>query len=80
MSTSHHSRSVLLLQHTEPGRRWTLNIQELPERAITLRGVEPTAEEMTRVLSYTSAPVWMIAVCMVIAATAKRLPAEDETA
>lgn len=75
-----YSHSVLMLSNAEPGRGWVLNIQQLPVPAVTLRGVDPTAEEVTRALMHTNAPIWMIPLCMVLAATATRLPARADAA
>ena len=68
-----YKHSVLLVANNEPDRCWALNIQSLPEPAVTLRGVAPTAEEMKRALQSLPVPIWMIDVCMVLAATAVRV-------
>jgi hypothetical protein len=65
--------SILMVRNDEPGRRWTLNIQSLPEPAVTLSGVDPSADEMKRALQYLPVPIWMIDLCMVLAAVATRV-------
>ena len=66
--------SPLVLEHNKPGREWTLDFHKDPEYMVTLRGVDPTREEMSEVLSHLFwMPIIMIDVCMAAAGSAKRV-------
>lgn len=67
--------SPLYLQFSgwpESQRRWTLSFQQRPTNEIILTGDEPTRDEIIKCLIHTQAPIWMIGVCEVAAAVAKR--------
>jgi hypothetical protein len=66
--------SPLVLQHNKPGREWTLDFCKVPEYKVTLRGVDPTRDEMVEVLSNMLwMPIAMVDICMAAAASARRV-------
>lgn len=56
----------------ESPRRWTLSFQQRPTNEIILTGDEPTRDEIIKCLLHIQAPIWMIGVCEVAVAVAKR--------
>lgn len=69
--------SPLLLQFNggwDSSQHWALRFQQFPTSEIILTGDYPTRDEIIQCLLQMQAPVWMIGVCEVAAAVAKRYP------
>lgn len=53
-------------------RDWTLKFQQAPTMDILLDGDYPSRDEIIECLFHAQAPIWMIGVCEVAAAVARR--------